>query len=160
VVHEHHRHQPRVGAQQAGQGGEVHNAVTADRQIVHREPAPGELPQRLDDARVLDRAGDDVAGRVAGEAEQGEVVRLGGAAGEDHFVGVSAEQGGDALAGVLERPAGLAAGPVGAGRVAEWPGQQRPHGVPGFGQQRRGRGVVEVEAGHRAGRSRRGGAYK
>ena len=88
-----------------------------DGQPVEREAGGRELAQRFDDGRMFDGAGEESAGRVAGEAEEGEVVGLGGAAGEDDFVGMGAEQGGGLLAGVFQarrarRPARMAAGRI------------------------------------------------
>src|SRR4030095_11326311 len=54
---------------------------------------------------VLGRAGDYVsaAGRaLPGEPEDGEIVRLGAAAGEDDFVRLCAEQGSDGVARIID----------------------------------------------------------
>ena len=72
------------------------------RELRESEAALGQLADRLDDAGMFDRTADDGAGRCAGEAEDREVIRLGGAAGEEDFVGMGVEEGGDPLAGVFK----------------------------------------------------------
>ena len=67
---------------------------------------------------MFDDAGDDGTGRGPNEAEDGEVVRFGGAAGEGDFVGVSAQERGKAVARVFEGLAGLPAEAVAAGGIA------------------------------------------
>ena len=73
------------------------------------------------------------------------VVGLGGAAGEDDFIGVGVEQVGDCLAGILEGLAGAAAEAMGAGRVAERFAGKRLHRLHHGRQQRRGCIVVQVD---------------
>ena len=63
------------------------------------------LTKRFGDGRVFDGAGDEMSRRIAALTEESEIVGLGGAAGENHFVGVSAEQRGDALASIFQTPA-------------------------------------------------------
>src|SRR5262245_25970491 len=89
-----------------------------------------------------------MSGRVAGEAEEGEVVCLGGAAGEDDLVGVGVEQGGGPFAGVLEGLTGASAGAVTTGGIASYLGEVRPHGLPDRRQDRGGGVVVEVQTVH------------
>ena len=112
VVRQYHRHKPRLRPQQIGQHLGADDAGSIHRQVIDAEADLFEAAQRFGDGGVLDGTGDDMAGRVASEAEDGEVVGLGGAAGEDDLVGAGAEQGGDAFAGVLQGLAGLAAGAV------------------------------------------------
>jgi uncharacterized protein (TIGR02271 family) len=148
VVRQHHRYQPRLRPQQGGQCLGPDDAGAVHRQIIDAEADFFQTAQRLGNGRMFDGTGGDVAGRVAGEAEDGEVVRLGAAAGEDHLIGAGAEEGGDALAGVLQRLAGAAAGAVGTGRVAVQVDEVRLHRVPDGGQRRRGGVVVEVDEVH------------
>ena len=104
--------------------------------------------QRLEDGRMLDRTGDDMAGRIAGEAEEGEVIRFGGTAGEDDLIGLGAESSGDLIAGILQGLAGTPADAMSAGRIAEGVGQVRPHRFPDGGQRQRGSVVVEIDDVH------------
>src|SRR5438552_19187039 len=97
---------------------------------------------------MLNRAGDEMSRRLAGEAEESEVVCLRRAAREDHLIGVGAEQRRHLFACVFKRPARTASGPVGAGRVAEGIDEVRPHGFPDGRQERGGRVVVEIDLGH------------
>src|SRR5262249_20342184 len=97
---------------------------------------------------MFDGTGDNVSGKFSAKAEQREVVRLGGAAGEDHLVGVGVEQGGDLVAGVFQGAAGVAAELVGAGRVAVDLGEIQAHRLPDGGQEGRGGVAIEVDGGH------------
>src|SRR5947207_1222247 len=97
---------------------------------------------------MLDGTGNDVTGRIAGQAKEGEVVRLGGAAGEDDLIGLSAEQGGGSLAGVLQGLASAAADTMSAGGIAEGVGEIGAHRLPDGGQRRRGGVVVEINGVH------------
>ncbi len=76
-----------------------------DGWFIERKAGRGQLTQRFGDGRVFDGAGEETAGRVAGQAEEGEVVGLGGTAGEDDLVGAGAEQGGGLFAGVFQAAA-------------------------------------------------------
>ena len=69
--------------------------------MLNGKPALRQALQRLGNARVLNRTSDDVSRGIARETEKCEVVRLGGAAGEDDLVRRGPESRGDQLAGVL-----------------------------------------------------------
>ena len=74
-----------------------------------------------------------------------QVVRFGGAAGEDDLFGGRADQVGDLLAGLLHRFFGLPAEAViAAGGVAEDVGEVRPHRLEHARVHRRGGVIVHV----------------
>src|SRR4051794_16477882 len=93
---------------------------------------------------MFDGAGQDAAGWIASQAEQGEVVRLGGTAGKDDLIGKRTEQLGDLLASVLKSLASLATVLMSAGRVAVDLGEKGPHRLPHLGEDGRGGTAVEV----------------
>ena len=110
--------------------------VTSQPSSSSRATGPG-------DGRVLDRAGDEMARPRSGEAEDGEVVGLGPARGEDDLVGMRPEDVRDGLARPVEPATGGAAEGVAAlGVAAVEP--ERPHGVEDgagrAGSSRSGRG--------------------
>ena len=73
------------------------------------------------------------------------VVALGAAAREHDLTGQAADDRGDPVTGVVDRPAGLAGEAVGAARVGEALGEERQHRVDGDLTHRRGRRMVEVD---------------
>ena len=73
---------------------------------------PCESGERIEDRLVFGFDADEVIAAAAvafGDAADGEVVAFGGAAGEDDFFGVGADGGGDGLAGIIDRVAGVVA---------------------------------------------------
>ena len=83
------------------------------------QPSAVEGAGGLHDGRVLDGADDEVARLKRGEAaEQGEVVGLGAAGGEDDLLLAGAERGGHLGARRFDGRARLAPEPVQLGRVA------------------------------------------
>src|SRR5260370_12138270 len=97
---------------------------------------------------MFDGASDQVSRGVAGQAEEGEVVRFGGDAGKDDFVGMSTQQGGGAFARVLQCAARTAADLVRTGRVAVDAGEVGPHRLPHGRVRGCGGVVVEIDAIH------------
>ena len=79
-----------------------------------------------------------------GRSENGQVVGLRAAGGEDHLAEVGAQQFGDLLAGVVNGPAGPPCFSVAARRVAVVGGQVGRHGGGRLGPQGRGCRVVEI----------------
>ena len=107
----------------------------------------------VEDGVVLDLGGDEVGGFVAVEvgvqdAEEGEVVALGAAGGEDDFFGGAVEEAGDLGAGVLDGGAGALAGLVRGAGVAGGGGEVGEHGLDDLGEDGGRRVGVEVDAGH------------
>ena len=89
--------------------------------------------------------------RVA--TEDGEVVGLGAARGEDHLARSRADRGGDLAARLLEAGAGRPPEPVCARRVAEGVRpEERQHGLAHLGADGRRRGVVEIDGSQGHGR--------
>ena len=151
VVGVHQAHQGLgVGGQQLLQVGQVGAAVGVQPHPVHLHgTAAAQFVGGVLDGVVLDGRGDQVAHpAVAHAAGQGHVVRLGAAAGEDDV----ARHAVQALGHGAARPfhGGAAAAPEGvdAAGVAELLPQAGRHGLQHFGGQRRGGGVVQVDAVH------------
>ena len=94
-------------------------------------------------ARMRSRAGSSLR-RCPVQALDGQVVRLGAAAGEDDLARPRAEGGGERLAGLLDEPPGGPAGGVQRRRVAD-AAEARGHRLDRLGDHRRGRRVVEVD---------------
>ncbi len=78
------------------------------------------------------------------QALDGEVVRLGAAAGEEDLARPRTQGRGERLAGLLDQPAGSPAGGVQRRRVAG-PAEARGHRLDRLGDHRSGRRVVEVD---------------
>jgi len=90
-----------------------------------------------------------VGGEGPGRAPQREVVGLGGPGGEDEVLGLGPDQGGQARAGLLNRPVRLCReGVRPAGGIAEVLREVRQHGRHHRRVDRRGRVVVEVYPSH------------
>ena len=111
--------------------------------------AARERLQRVQHRLVLDRAGDQVApaGRLErlGGAADGEVVRLGAAAGEHDLRRVGADQRRDRRSRLVERRLRLLAEVVHARRVAEQSRRARGDRVDDLRGERGRRVVVEVD---------------
>src|SRR5260370_31219425 len=101
---------------------------------------------------MLHERGDDVWTGVrrrdggADDAEDGVVVGLGAAAGEENLLGPGAEEGRDLFAGGLDGGAGLLTEGVDGGGVAEFAGKIGKHGVEHFWLDGGGGVVIEVDA--------------
>ena len=153
VVAVHHRGQDGVGAD-----GPPHRVGVDPTRAVDREERQLETP-RFEEARglkygvVLHRTDDEVPAaplvRVRG-ADEGEVVRLGGAAGEDDLLRVArADRPGNALPRLVHRLPGALPESVHATGIAEPFPVERLHGLQ-HPRVHRGRGgVVQVHGSHR-----------
>ena len=123
VVGGHDRDEDRLVGDRGAQLVEADAAVLLHRQVGDARALLLELLARVDDRLVLGDAGDDVVALLAvhlRDALDRQVVRLGGAAREDDFLRVGADQIGDLLARVLHRFFGFPAERVVAARgVAE-----------------------------------------
>ena len=102
----------------------VDPAARGRREQGYLEAAAGQLLQRLQDGLVLDLGADDVPSAglraVVGQPEDGQVVALGRAAGEDDLVWLGIDDCGDLLAGAVDAfLGGLAVGVGPAAGVAE-----------------------------------------
>ena len=82
--------------------------------------------------------------------EDGVVVGLGAAAGEDDFLGPRSDEGGDLLAGGFHRAAGTLTGSVDGSSVAKFLGEIGQHGVEHFWLDGSGGIEIEVDAVHGA----------
>ena len=83
-----------------------------------------EVVEGVEDRVVFDGGGDEVfafGAEEAGGAEDGEVIGLGAAAGEDDFTGFAGPEAGHAVAGVVEEFPGFASEMMDAGRVGPAP---------------------------------------
>ena len=96
---------------------------------------------------MLGRCRDDVARRMLeGDALDREVVRLGGARGEDDLVGLDVQRRGDRRAGAVDRRVrGVAERVAGAGGVAEHVGEVGQHRREHARIDRRRRVAVEID---------------
>ena len=91
VIDEHQGDQARLRPDALGERFDGYRSVVLDRKPFDLEAASCELFQRFDHARMFNGTSENVTRRIAGETEDGEIVGLGRAAGEDHFVGKCAE---------------------------------------------------------------------
>ena len=149
VVHRHDRdHHGLVGDGRA-QGVEIDQAVLLHWQVGHLEALLLEMAAGVEHALVLGHGGDDVVLAVLvelGDAADREVVRLGGARGEDHFLLVGADQLGDLAARLLDALLGFpAVGMAARMRIAELVGEVRHHRFQHARVHRRGGLIVEVD---------------
>ena len=166
VVGPHHRDHGDAGGialDGRAEGVDVEPTQVVDVDQLDLGALVGEPVQRVEDGVVLDRGAQDArATRVLRatcpeQALDGEVVRLRAARGEDDLARPAVQRAGDRLAGLLDHPSGVATGAVQGRRVADAT-ELRGHRRCCFGEDRRGRRVVEID-GHRWSRLRgaRGG---
>ncbi len=148
MVNQHHGDQARLRAQAIRKRCGMHSALGIHGEQIEDEPLFGQLAQWFRNSRVLDGTSYQMSGRIAAQAEEGQIIGLGGAAGEDYFVRLRAEMRGDAFAGVFECPACPAAGGMCAGGIAEFLREIRSHRLPHHGQHRCGSVIVEIDTIH------------
>ncbi len=127
--------------------GRIDGAGRAHRQNRNFNAASFGFFSSVQDGVMLDGGGDEV---VAGtqDAEDGGVIALSAAGGEDDLGGAAVQQSGNLHAGVLDGGAGALAEMVDGGGVAEGFDEERPHGLEHLGEQRRGGVGVHVDAAH------------
>ena len=148
VVRVHHRDERGVAVD--GFPGRVDAGTSFAIDPDARDPVPVPLQPvaRACGRRVLDARGDDVPAPLlerTGHATDREIVRLGAARGEEHLVGVAAEQRGDLLPGARDGLSSTGAVRMRARWVPEVLAQVREHRVDDLGQKRRRRVVVQVD---------------
>ena len=100
---------------------------------------------------MFDLCGDDVFGcarSVANDAENSVIIGFSAAAGEDDFLGTSAEERGDLFASSFDGGACALAWSVDGSGVAEIGGEIGQHRVEDGGFDRGGGVVIEVDARH------------
>jgi hypothetical protein len=139
-----------VRSERGAQGVRRHGAVRLDREHRHREAVEAcQVPAALEDGLVLDRTRDDVASAGCGERDALDrgVRPLGAAAGEHDLTRTAPERSGDDGPRRRQAPGGGVPDAVGRGRVAERPGQVRPHRLEDLAADGCGGGAVQVEHG-------------
>ena len=88
IVGGHHAHQHRVGLQRRGQGRQLQTPIRLDRQHRQRESQPLQIAAGLQHSRMFRGHGDQMPSMTQAlltEPFHGQVVGLGGAAGENHL---------------------------------------------------------------------------
>jgi hypothetical protein len=132
----------------SGDRARVHAPVGIDADVGHVPAALLEIAARVEDGDVLDRGRDDVATRrTFGEASYGEVVGLGGRAGEDYAGRDTPDESRDLRARAVERGAGFETERVGRGRVAGAAFEEGAHDGEDARIDGREAGVVQIGAG-------------
>ncbi len=107
----------------------------------------------VEDGFVFDGSGNHMLFTAASrlnDSENGVVVRLCAAAGENDFLGAGADEGGNLLTGGLHGGAGALAGSVDGGSVGKFAGEIGKHGVEHSGLDGRGGVEIEIDAVHKA----------
>src|ERR1043165_4081764 len=94
---------------------------------------------------MLDRAADDGSGSRLSETKDCEVVGLGGAAGENHLVGMCIKKSSKLFSGVFQRLTCLPAKTMAAGGVAGAIAKVRLHRFPDRRKHGRRRVVVQID---------------
>ena len=165
VVGGHHAHHQGLGAQGRFELVQIHQAIAAHRQFAEPEAMAGQVAQGIEHGPVFRGQGHELAPAAArrqfrlGQALEGQVVGLGGAAGEDQL-GVplrapGVPRGGscreaqllqDLAAGLVHGGGGPQAGPV---QAAGWVGEllRPPGGHGGHHGRITGGGGLVVEVG-------------
>ena len=164
VIGVHDGNQNGFGANGAANIFRVNDAVLACGEIGDGDAALLEMLARAVNRFVLDAGGDDMRrlsgsrrstgsgiGRregVGNRAEDGVVVRLSAAGGEDNLLGLGAEQGSDLPASGLDRGACTLAGSVNGRGVGKVRGETGKHGVEDSRIDGRCSVMVKVDASH------------
>ena len=95
VVCKHDRHEDRVFANSGRECQRIDSSLGVDFQIGHFEPFALQSLAAIEDRSVLRALRNDVATALSescGHALDGEIVAFGGAGGEDHLVGLGADE--------------------------------------------------------------------
>jgi hypothetical protein len=126
----------------------ANHAVGIDRQIRYLRAATREELAGLKNRGMLDRAGDHMSRPSAGayRADQGEVIGLGAAGGEDDFVGLGTDQRRNLCSGAVDRGACDSAFLMQTRRIAIGSAQVRPHRVEHAGIERGCGGMIKINA--------------
>ena len=158
VVGKHNAHQTRGRllrrrVEQVREVARLHNAVTIDSHGVESMAAFQKPFGGFQYGSMFDRRNNETAGRL--EAEEGQVVRLGSAAGEDEpvrlvAVQVGPQDFGHALAGLFQHAARPLSRLMLAGRVRMAVRVAAGHGLDDLGPSGRSGIVVEINGVHQA----------
>lgn len=147
IVGQHDADEAGVGPEGCTKARGGYKTFGIARQKGDLDPAFGECLGGVEDGVMLDLRGDEMLAGLE-RAEQGKIVRLGTAGGENDFRCAAAKKRGDLLAGSVDSRAGKLAGLMDAGWIGEVFGVEGAHGVEDRGK-KRGRGVrVHVNALH------------
>ena len=146
VVGEHDGDEAGFGAEGAGEGFGLDDAVRVAGEEGDFDALFAEGLCGMEDGVVLDGGGDEVLARLD-SAEEGEVVGFCASGGEDDLLGLRVEEAGYGGAGVVDGGAGSLAGLVDGGGVAEVLKVPGAHGLEDLGEERGGGVGVEVDAG-------------
>lgn len=149
VIAEHDADELCVGLERCLDGLGRNEAIRSRRYDGEVDAALGQFFRSVEDGVVLDSGGDAVVACAKG-AEEGEVIALGAAGGEDDFSCAAAEEGSEVLAGVVDSGAGVLAALVDRRRVAKGLEPEGTHGLHDLGEDGRGGVGVEVDARHAA----------
>ena len=149
----HDRHEAGALVDLARDVGGIDAALAVDTDHAHPDMrVPLEVVRRIEHRVVLDRAHDEAVLFVApasleGTAER-EVIRLGATAREHDLRRLRADRGGDLHAGLVDESASGATLGVDARGVPVALAEDASHRLRDLGVDRRGRGVIEIDALH------------
>jgi len=150
VVGEHDADEFCLGADGGEQGGGLNNALRGAGENGYFYLLFGEGRGGAEDGVVLDAGGNEVSGcgGVLECAEEGKVVALGAAGGEDDLGGTAVEETGDLVASVVDGGASELTLLMDGAGVAVVLQEEGTHGFKDFGQERCGRVRVHVDSAH------------
>ena len=157
VVDVHERHQHRLGRERRRHLRRIERTVSARSEVGDAPPAPLELAARIEHRLVLGARRDDVppgAAVIVGDAEDGEVVRLGRSRGPHDVGGLRTDRRGDLGTRGL-RPARSRVRRIRGSWSRDCRTRPRASGTRAMRaatarRDRRGRGVIEVHAARRS----------